>query len=89
MNITRGKITGAQKVIIFGPEGIGKSTFASQFPDPLFVDTEGSTKHLDVARMPAPTSWQAGLRLTAKTVDGGFRTTSTLQLTCPNTPPSR
>lgn len=58
MNITRGKITGAQKVIIFGPEGIGKSTFASQFPDPLFVDTEGSTKHLDVARMPAPTSWQ-------------------------------
>ncbi len=58
MQIIRGKITGAQKIIIFGPEGIGKSTFASQFPDPLFVDTEGSTKHLDVARMPAPTSWQ-------------------------------
>jgi GTPase SAR1 family protein len=57
MNITRGKILSAQKVIIYGPEGIGKSTFASKFPDPLFIDTEGSTKHMDVARLPRPTSW--------------------------------
>ena len=58
MQIIRGKIQKAQKCCLYGVEGIGKSTFASQFPDPLFVDTEGSTKHLDVARMPAPTSWQ-------------------------------
>lgn len=57
MNITRGKIKSAQKVVIYGPEGIGKSTFASQFPNPLFIDTEGSTKSLDVARMDKPTSW--------------------------------
>lgn len=57
MNITRGKINSAQKVVIYGPEGIGKSTFASQFPNPLFIDTEGSTKNLDVARMDKPTSW--------------------------------
>lgn len=57
MNITRGKIQSAQKVVIYGPEGIGKSTFAAQFPDPLFIDTEGSTKGLDVARMDKPTSW--------------------------------
>lgn len=57
MNITRGKIESAQKVVIYGPEGIGKSTFASQFPDPLFIDTEGSTKQLDVARMDPPSSW--------------------------------
>ena len=58
MNITRGKITGtAKKVLLYGPEGIGKSTFASQFPDPLFIDTEGSTKELDIARFDAPSSW--------------------------------
>ena len=57
MKITRGKIASAQKVVIYGPEGIGKSTFASQFPDPLFIDTEGSTKNMDVARMDKPTSW--------------------------------
>ena len=57
MNITKGKIQSAQKVVIYGPEGIGKSTFAAQFPEPLFIDTEGSTKALDVARMDKPTSW--------------------------------
>ena len=57
MEIIRGKIPGAKKVVIYGPEGIGKSTFASRFPEPLFIDTEGSTKELDVARTPAPSSW--------------------------------
>lgn len=57
MEITRGKIASAQKIVIYGPEGIGKSTFASQFPDPVFIDTEGSTKHMDVARFPKPSSW--------------------------------
>ena len=57
MQITRGKIESAQKVVIYGPEGIGKSYFASRFPNPLFIDTEGSTKHMDVARLPAPSSW--------------------------------
>lgn len=57
MEITRGKIISAQKAVVFGPEGIGKSTFASQFPDPIFIDTEGSTKHMDVARLPRPSSW--------------------------------
>lgn len=57
MNITRGKIITAQKAVIYGPEGIGKSTFAAQFPEPLFIDTEGSTKNIDVARMDKPSSW--------------------------------
>ena len=56
--ISRGVIPTAKKVVIYGPEGIGKSTFASRFPDPVFIDTEGSTKHMDVARFPAPTSWE-------------------------------
>lgn len=58
MNISSGKILSAQKVVVYGPEGIGKSTFAAQFPDPLFIDTEGSTKHIDVRRFDKPSSWQ-------------------------------
>ena len=58
MNITRGRIGGAKKVILYGPEGIGKSTFAAKFPDPVFIDTEGSTKDMDVARFDTPSSWQ-------------------------------
>lgn len=57
LNIIRGVIPKAQKIIVYGPEGIGKSTFAAQFPEPLFIDTEGSTNHMEVARLPKPSSW--------------------------------
>jgi len=57
MQIIRGKLPGAKKIVVYGPEGIGKSTFAARFPDPVFIDTEGSTKDMDVARLPEPSSW--------------------------------
>ncbi|QWV87441.1 ATP-binding protein [Streptococcus parasuis] len=57
MQITKGKRARAQRVVIYGPEGIGKSSLAAQFPDPLFIDTEGSTDNMDVARADKPTSW--------------------------------
>lgn len=47
----------ALKVIIYGPEGVGKSTLASQFPNALFIDTEDSTTHMDVKRLKKPSSW--------------------------------
>lgn len=57
MEIITGKINKALKVTLYGPEGIGKSTFASAFPEPLFIDTEGSTKFMDVRRFRKPQSW--------------------------------
>lgn len=57
MNINKGVQYSAYSLVIYGPEGIGKSTLASKFPDPLFIDTEGSTKRLDVARTDKPNSW--------------------------------
>lgn len=56
LQITKGVIPMAKKVVIYGPEGIGKSTFASMFPDAVFIDTEGSTASMDVARV-APQTW--------------------------------
>lgn len=63
LNITTGKITRSQKVVIYGPEGIGKSTFAAAFPEPIFIDTEGSTYHMDVRRTDKPKSWTELLSL--------------------------
>ncbi len=57
MRIIKGKIPCAKKVVIYGPEGIGKSTCAAQFPEPVFIDTEGSTKDMDVSRFEKPSSW--------------------------------
>jgi hypothetical protein len=57
LNIIEGKEQRPKKIVIYGPEGIGKSTFASQFPDPLFIDTEGGTSNLDVRRIKCNKSW--------------------------------
>ena len=58
LNITEGKIHRAEKVVIYGSEGIGKTTIAAQFPNPLFIDTEGGTAQLDVRRIDRPKSWE-------------------------------
>ena len=57
MRITSGKVIRPQKVVIYGAEGIGKSTLAAQFPNPLFIDTEGGTAQLDVRRIEKPGSF--------------------------------
>ena len=57
LNIKEGKLTKAQRIVIYGPEGIGKTTLAAQFPDPLFIDTENGSGHLDVRRIECPASW--------------------------------
>lgn len=57
IQISSGIIAKAQKVVIYGPEGVGKSTLASQFPDPIFSDIEGSTNNMNVKRLDKPLSW--------------------------------
>lgn len=57
MQIISGVMKKATKAVMYGPEGIGKTTFASKAPDPLFIDTEGSTTRLNVRRLPAPESF--------------------------------
>lgn len=75
-------ITGKQKkkvrAVIYGPEGIGKSTMASQFPKPVFIDIEGGTHALDVARVQTPKSWAGLMQLLEEFAAGrgpvGFQT---------------
>lgn len=47
--VKTGKAPSAPRVIVYGGDGIGKSTFASQFPNPVFLDIEGGLGNLDVA----------------------------------------
>lgn len=51
MKITKGKQTRPQRVVIYGVESVGKTTFAAQFPTPLYLDIEGGTAHLDTDRV--------------------------------------
>lgn len=54
--ISQGIQNTAQRVVIYGVAGIGKTTFASKFPNPLFIDTEGGTQRYNLRRLPRPTS---------------------------------
>ncbi len=69
--LSRGPIARPQKAVIYGPEGVGKSTLASQFDSPVFLDTEGGTHHLDVVRFDGITSWEAITGAVAALAAGG------------------
>ena len=56
--INKGKIPAPVRAVIYGAEGVGKSTLASHFPEPLFIDIEDGTKELDVARIDKPENWR-------------------------------
>jgi len=51
LNIQRGRRHTPVRAVIYGTEGIGKSTLAAAFPSPVILDTEEGTHHLDVARV--------------------------------------
>ena len=45
------------KTLIYGVEGIGKTTLASKMPSPIWLDLEGSSERFnDISRYPTPTS---------------------------------
>ena len=51
LNITTGVEKTPIKTVIYGAEGVGKSSLAANFPNPLFLDTEGGTSRLNVRRI--------------------------------------
>lgn len=49
--ITSGKIQGAQRILLYGPGGIGKSTLASLAPGAVMIDLEDGTREIDASRI--------------------------------------
>lgn len=52
--VTKGKVKKPILAIIYGPDGVGKSTFGANAPNAIFLGTEDGTANLDVARFPKP-----------------------------------
>lgn len=50
MKFTTGVKNTAPKVLIYGNSGVGKSTLASKFSRPVFLDIEGGLNFLDVTK---------------------------------------
>jgi hypothetical protein len=60
-NVTRGKQEQPIKALLYGVEGVGKSTFGASAPAPIFLCSEDGTAQLDVARFPTPRHWSDAL----------------------------
>lgn len=58
-------------VLLYGVEGIGKSTFGADAPRPVFIDGEGGTSELDVTRFPRPAAWPEVLEAVRTLTDEG------------------
>jgi NAD(P)H-dependent FMN reductase len=59
--VQSGRVDKPVRVVCYGVEGIGKSTFGAGAPAPIFLGAEDGTAHLDVARFPEPQSWTDAL----------------------------
>jgi len=53
----RGPLESPHRVILYGPEGIGKSTFAAGAPSPFFLKGDNGTNRLNVHGL-KPETWQ-------------------------------
>lgn len=51
ITIKTGKLETPIKTVVYGDPGVGKTTFAANAPQPLFLDLEGSTQNQDVPRV--------------------------------------
>lgn len=49
--LSKGKKIEPEFFILYGVEGIGKTTFASQAPNPVIIDIEGGSKQIDTTRI--------------------------------------
>lgn len=56
--IRKGKQPGPRRIILYGTNGIGKSTFASHAPNPVFLLTEDGVRDLDVTSFPVAKSYE-------------------------------
>jgi hypothetical protein len=56
-NVRKGKLDLPLRVLLYGVEGVGKSTFASRAPKPIFLGADAGTENLDIVRMPEPRTW--------------------------------
>lgn len=70
LNIIRGKRLPPQRRVVYGPPGVGKSTFACSEPGALALGWERGLEHIGCARVVGPRDWDASLLLIREACSG-------------------
>lgn len=56
-NVIKGKTPKAPRIMIYGYEGVGKSTWAASAPNPIFIQTEDGLDNIDTNKFPVAKTW--------------------------------
>lgn len=56
--VQKGKVTAPRRVLLYGTQGIGKSTFGSMAEAPIFIQTEDGLAHIECERLPLATRYR-------------------------------
>lgn len=56
--VKKGKAQAPPRIVVYGTEGIGKSSLAAAAPNPVFLDTENGLGEIDAAKFPVATAWE-------------------------------
>lgn len=57
-SVQRGRVSKPPRILLYGVEGIGKSTFGSLAPKAIFVQTEDGLDEIDCDKFPLATSYE-------------------------------
>jgi hypothetical protein len=55
--VQRGRVPKPPRVLLYGGEGVGKSTFGSQAPKPIFIQTEDGLDEINCDKFPLATNY--------------------------------
>jgi hypothetical protein len=51
------------RIVLYAPAGVGKSTFGSRLPKPIFIDFDRGVDDVNVDRIPGPKTWADALSI--------------------------
>lgn len=69
-DVRAGRLNLPRRILGYGVEGVGKSTFAAGAPRPAFLCPENGTGHLNIQRLPTPETWDEALEIVSLLEDG-------------------
>lgn len=55
--VTKGRVVKPHKLIMYGVDGVGKSSFGGDAPKPIFLGPEDGSNSIDAARFPSLHTW--------------------------------
>lgn len=77
-NVRKGRIKAPFRVLVYGAEKVGKSTFAAGAPRTIWLGKDSGTEHLDIERLPQPETWRDVLEglaeVEANGIAAGYKT---------------